>query len=213
MKDILFSLFKIMDARRYVRFLRALGARERERLIVAFTAHETDVSGELKLKIHHVLSLFQKEVRRPFGILLVLGWQKKWKKKFAGFPDISQDIFRSSRVNAAEDSEERILEVLHKTVDFDGAVLVDTRGKFVASGVYLENMRPNEVATIVHSGSSVDLSTAFGFKKKVHMRHLAGIAASYILKGTTVFVISEEDRSMRVFEEGKIIWSTVKKEI
>ena len=99
------------------------------------------------------------------------------------------------------------------TTDFDGAILINNKGLVLASGVFLENIKAKEVALNLNPQKAEDLSAAFGFKKKVHTRHLTAIASSYVLKNTTVFVISEEDRSIRIFEKGRIIYSTIKGEV
>lgn len=181
-------------------------------MIEALSRNGDVLSVDLKLKIHSLLIALKKENKKPFGMIVVFGWRRKWNKKYAAFPDITQNIFKKVKVNLRNDFHSDLVQTLKRTLDFDGAILINKKGNFSASGVYLANIAPNEVAKILYS-SAVDLSTAFGFKKKVHMRHLAGIAASYILKGTTVFVLSEEDGSLRIFEEGKIVWSTIRTEI
>ena len=108
---------------------------------------------------------------------------------------------------------ETILKKFVKIADFDGAVLVGKRGRVRVSGIYLENMQPKRVMEKIGKTRYTDLSSAFGFYKKVHTRHLAGIACSYVLKGSLVYVISEEDDSLRIFENGKIIYSPYQKEI
>jgi DNA integrity scanning protein DisA with diadenylate cyclase activity len=57
-----------------------------------------------------------------------------------------------------------------------------------------------------------DLSQAFGFKEKVHTRHITAITASLSLAGTTVYTVSEESQIIRMYENGTIIYSTLKEE-
>jgi DNA integrity scanning protein DisA with diadenylate cyclase activity len=66
----------------------------------------------------------------------------------------------------------------------DGAVILKLDGTMEAYGCKLKN--------------GLDILKNFG------TRHSAGMYASQT-KGTTVFVVSEEDRKLRVFKEGKII--------
>jgi 3-deoxy-D-manno-octulosonate 8-phosphate phosphatase KdsC-like HAD superfamily phosphatase len=66
----------------------------------------------------------------------------------------------------------------------DGAIIVKLNGTLEAYGCKLKN--------------GLDILKNFG------TRHSAGMYASQT-KGTTVFVVSEEDRKLRVFKEGKII--------
>ena len=200
-----------MILNKFVKVFKFLSSKEGEKLLDILSRNGDAKNIDLKLKIHSLLTTLKKEIKKPFGMIVVFGWQRKWNKKYAAFPDITQNIFNKIIINLRNDSHSDIVKVLKETMNFDGAILIDEKGNFSASGVYLTNIAPNEVAKILYS-SAVDLSTAFGFKRKVHMRHLAGIAASYILKGTTVFVLSEEDNSLRIFEGGKIVWSTVKSE-
>jgi 3-deoxy-D-manno-octulosonate 8-phosphate phosphatase KdsC-like HAD superfamily phosphatase len=66
----------------------------------------------------------------------------------------------------------------------DGAVIIKLNGTLEAYGCKLKN--------------GLDILKNFG------TRHSAGMYASQT-KGTTVFVVSEEDRKVRIFKEGKII--------
>jgi len=96
---------------------------------------------------------------------------------------------------------------LESTLDFDGAILVDKNGNILDSGIIIEGLRPKVIANKIHPGKFKDLSEQFGFKGKVHSRHLSAITASYIFKGTTVLTVSEENDSFHVFERGKIVYS------
>ncbi|MFN7088308.1 MAG: DNA integrity scanning protein DisA nucleotide-binding domain protein [Candidatus Paceibacteria bacterium] len=207
---ILRKFFRVAEALSKFRFLTKS---EQEILLNVLTHSEDGAPPELKIKIYQVLKRLIKRLRHPFGMIIVLGWKKEWEKRYAALPDATQNIFENRSINIAQLSEEKLLEELSKTADFDGAILINSQGEIVASGIYLENMKPSSVADRLYPARAQDLSTSFGFKKKVHARHLAAISASYWLKGSTVFVVSEEDRSIRIFEGGRIIWSTIKKEI
>ncbi|MEK9194353.1 MAG: diadenylate cyclase [Patescibacteria group bacterium] len=189
--------------------------KEQENLSFVFSDGEKDgISPGLKLKVYEIILLLRSRIKRPFGLLVVLGWQREWNEKYAAISDIDQDIFRNHHFDLGKHSLNQCTEAIKKTIDFDGAILVNKEGIILGSGAYLENVRPKEVSKIVHSSDHTkDLSEAFGFAKKVHTRHLAAIAASYRLKNTTVFVLSEEDGSVRIFERGKIVWSTIPSEI
>lgn len=192
-----------------------LFTREEQEKLPFVLAGESDdgPSPEIKLKIYQIILRLRKRIKKPFGFLIVLGWRGEWNREYASTPDITQDIFRDHRFDLSRHSLGECLATIEKTIDFDGAILVNKEGTIISSGVYLENLSPKEVAKEMRPGHKVeDLSEAFGFAKKVHTRHLAAIAASYKLKGTTMFVLSEEDRSVRIFEKGKIIWSTIPSE-
>lgn len=168
---------------------------------------------ELKLKIYHTLKRLKKRRRKPFGMLIILGWKREWTKKHASMPDKTQNLFAARPFDFAGASEDRTIETLGQLADFDGAILMSEKGEIVASGIYLEAMQTKRVAELLAPDHAADMSAAFGFAKKVHTRHMAGIAASYWLKDTTVFVVSEEDGSIRIFENGRIIYSTITREI
>ena len=100
-----------------------------------------------------------------------------------------------------------------QTLLFDGAILIDGRGNVLHSGVMIEGLRPRETAAKLHPGKFSDLSAQFGFKEKVHTRHLTAITASYQFKGTTVITVSEESGSIHVFENGKIVYASPRRRI
>lgn len=177
-------------------------------------AHAKDgAAPELKLKIYHTLKRLKKRRRKPFGMLIVLGWKREWMKKYASLPDKTQNLFAARTFDFAGATEERAVETLAQLADFDGAILMSEKGEIIASGIYLESMHAKRLVKILGPDHASDMSAALGFAKKVHTRHMAGIAASYWLKGVTVFVVSEEDGSIRIFENGRIIFSTVRKEM
>ena len=186
---------------------------EKDSLARGLLVSKNNILLELKLKIFFFLKQLKKRRRRLFGMILILGWNPKWNKLHASIPDIKQNIFKKEHFNLARASWKTTLAKLASIADFDGAVLMSPTGLIIASGVYLEKMNSKLVAKKVSNIRGEDLSTTFGFLKKVHGRHLAAIAASYRLKGTTVFVVSEEDGSIRILEDGRIIYSTLTKEI
>jgi len=169
---------------------------------------------ELKLKVYEILLELRRQIRKKFGLLIVLGWRREWNEKYISMPDATQNIFRAHcHFDLKHASFRHAVSVIKKTIDFDGAIIITCEGIIIGSGLYLENFHPKEVVKILHPTKTEDLSSAFGFAQKVHTRHLAAIAASYTLRGTTVFVLSEEDNTIRIMEKGRIIWSTVGEEI
>lgn len=188
-----------------------LSAREKRVLPLVLGNLHKGVSPELKLRMYEILLLLRSR-REPFGMLIVLGWRREWNGLHASVPDAEQDLFERYHFSFCSHSTEVCVERIGRTVRFDGAILVSREGTVTASGVYLEDVSAKRIAKKLHGNRAEDLSEAFGFETKVHTRHLAAIAASFILKGTTIFTVSEEDGSVRMFERGRIMWSTVAKE-
>jgi len=167
----------------------------------------------LKLKLAGLILNLMVRRKKRFGLFIILGWKNKWKK-FTDISDNTQDIFSRHHINILniKIGERRHYDI-GTTVDFDGAILINNRGEIIHSGVVIEAMRPGIVAGKINPGHFKDLSEQFGFQKKVHLRHLIAITASYVFKNTTVFTVSEETGSFHIFEKGRIVYSTVLKEI
>jgi len=213
MKVIFKSFKEIIRLLRMLNLYPLFSEKEREVLPFILSEYQNDIDPELKLKVYELLLELRHRLKKKFGLIIVLGWRKEWNEKYAAIADSSQNIFKDKHFDLKNCSLKQCYEVFKNIVDFDGAILVNKDGLVLASGVYLDNVHPKQVAKILNPAKAEDLSSAFGFMKKVHTRHLAAIAASYILKNTTVYVVSEEDRSLRIFERGRIIWSTNKSEI
>lgn len=171
----------------------------------ALKKSKTQVSLTTKLMLSEiVLNIMNR--RRAFGLFVILGWDDKWKS-FTDTPDSNQDIYKKHHVNLKDLIKEEKHYNVETTLDFDGAILIDKNGQILDSGIIIEGLRPHIVANKINPGKFKDLSEQFGFKGKVHSRHLSAIAASYIFKGTTVITVSEENDSFHVFENGKIVYS------
>lgn len=179
------------------------------------------LSLSLKLKMAELI-LRTRERRKGFGMFVILGWQHKWQR-YIDTPDLSQDIFQKRRVNILEIKggerrsphgrrSKRGNGSIASTVNFDGAILIDKKGNVLHSGAMIEGLRPRATLKALRASTRGDLSTQFGFKQKVHMRHIAAITSSYMFKGSTVFTVSEETDHFHIMEGGRIIYSTVRGE-
>jgi len=140
-----------------------------------------------------------------FGLFIIIGWRDQWRK-YIDLPDAQQDVYVKHHQNVLRYYKNPNYDI-EKTLNFDGAILIDKRGHIVHSGIIIEGLRPRVVADKINPGHFKDLSEQFGFKEKVHSRHLSAITASYIFKGTTIMTVSEESDSLHVFEGGKIVYS------
>jgi len=151
-----------------------------------------------------ILNLMNRQ--SEFGLFVILGWQNKWNK-FSDVPDSRQDIYAKHRINVLEIGKIGSRHNIESTINFDGTILIDKKGDILHSGLMIEGLRPKEIANEINPGKFKDLSEQFGFKEKVHLRHLSAISASYVFKNTTVFTVSEETGTFHVFEKGKIVYS------
>jgi len=157
----------------------------------------------IKLRVSEImLDLMKRKV--GFGLFVVLGWNNKWKE-YTDLPDAEQDIYVKHHVNISKHYKTHKYDI-GTTVNFDGAILIDTRGNIVRSGIIIEGLKPKVIANKINPGKFRDLSEQFGFGKKVHSRHLSAITASHIFKGTTVMTVSEETNSFHIFEGGRIAY-------
>jgi len=182
----------------------------------------------VKLRMAEVI-LRLMERRKKFGLLVILGWRNQWTS-YADTPDISQDLFAQRRINIMEIPEQtahgqprktkrgaknggRSNGNIVNTVNFDGAILIDAHGNVLHSGTMIEGLRPRATAHKLNPRPAPDLSSHFGFRRKVHMRHITAITSSYTFRGTTVFTVSEETDDLHIFEGGRIVYSTVRGEM
>jgi DNA integrity scanning protein DisA with diadenylate cyclase activity len=172
-------------------------------IIQALEHSENDISSALKQRTVELIFRIRERSAEPFGLFIILGWRERWQK-FAVTPDSSQDIFKGHNIHQSAGRQRRIAT----TRNFDGAILIDGEGNILHSGVMIEGLRPRETAAKINPGEFSDLSVQFGFKEKVHTRHLTAITASYAFKGTTIFTVSEESGSIHIFENGKILYAS-----
>lgn len=140
---------------------------------------------EIKLRAARICLILRRR-RKKFGLFIILGWRKKWHK-YAITSDISQDIFAKHHINIMSPKPSSRLRThlrrrgIVNTINFDGAILINALGNVLHSGAMIENLKPKEAAQKINPHHNFpDLSSRFGFKQKVHMRHLAAITSSYI---------------------------------
>lgn len=174
-------------------------------IIEVFKKSRVNLPVSLKMKTTElVLHLMRNQ--KNFGLFIILGWQDQWQE-YTDVSDSTQDIFVAHHINVNDiENHYEWYKDVESTVGFDGAILINAEGDIVHSGVMIEGLRPRIVASEINPGNFSDLSDQFGFKRKVHTRHLSAIASSYIFKNTTVFTVSEEANDMHVFEAGKIVY-------
>ncbi len=177
-----------------------------DELKIVFNKSKIRFPEKLRLKVSEIILRLMNR-KNGFGLFIILGWQNKWRK-YTDLPDAGQDIYVKHHQNILRHYKNHRYDI-ETTVNFDGAILINSKGDIVHSGIIIEGLKPRVVANKVNPGRFSDLSEQFGFDEKVHSRHLSAITASYIFKGTTVFTVSEENDSFHVFEGGKIIYRLV----
>lgn len=166
-----------------------------------------DLNPEIKLKILEILKNLVKRAKIEFGMLIVYGWKREWNKIYASILDETQNLFETKDYNLRDVSLKKAIKIFTELREFDGAILINKDGKILASGAYLINLNPLKALEKLHKKGS-DLSDAFGFKSKVHTRHIIAITTSTILDETTVYTVSEENSIIRIYEKGEIVYST-----
>ncbi len=165
------------------------------------------LSPDMKIALAELILNIRSRHRNKFGLFVILGWQKKWNKS-TDISDETQDLFKKHHMNIMKLGKRRVgRRDVSATTNFDGAILIDKNGNVIHSGVIIEGLRLKIIAQKINPGRFNDLSEQFGFKEKVHARHLSAIASSYVFKNTAVFTVSEESGAFHVFENGRIIYS------
>ncbi len=166
---------------------------------------KVDIPLDIKLRVAElILRARKRRQKKRFGLFIILGWKDMWNK-YTDVSDSEQDLFAKKRINVLRMGKAEDAPDIAQTLDFDGAILIDDEGDILHSGVMVEGLRPRQVAQKVNPGDYPDLSVQFGFKGKVHTRHLSAISASHVFQPTTVFTMSEETGDLHVFERGRII--------
>ena len=182
---------------------------EKEKKIIEFfLKYEPEsLDPEIKFKILEILKNLVRKSRKNFGMLVVYGWKREWNKEYSSLLDETQNLFEEKNYNLKNIAIKKAIKIFSELKEFDGAILINKDGKILASGVYLINLNPIKVLEKLNK-KGPDLSEAFGFKTKVHTRHITAITASYLLKDTVVYTVSEEEGIIRAYTKGEIIYST-----
>jgi hypothetical protein len=97
-------------------------------------------------------------------------------------------------------------------MDLDGVVLVAKNGDIKGTGHYL----PVDARAVLEEMKLPEHWPTYerlGFSEHCGSRHVSGICASYKMKDALIFVLSQEKDSIRIFCEGKILYSPKDREI
>ncbi len=139
---------------------------------------------------------------------IVLGFKQEQKNHIA---PISDDVFENLYEHITDyHMKDKILNIR----EIDGAILIDPTGKMLHSGMFFV-VNPLHVLKSmgITRTSELGLPELFGFSRKVGTRHISSISASYKMNDTLIFALSEEDSKIRIFLNGRILFSEVDEEI
>ena len=171
-----------------------------------------EVPQKYKIALLLAIEKLVAQSKKPFGLLVILGWQEKWTDEHYLLTDARQNIFSTKPVELVHKTPNSIAKILRKTKKFDGAILIRKDGTICDSGVYLTGLEPGLLLQSLDIEKTGDLSTLLGFREPVHSRHTIAITASWQMKDTTVYTVSEENNNIRIYEDGRIIYSTISEE-
>lgn len=168
--------------------------------IINLVKEENKLFNEDKIK-EKLFHLFDKYAKHP-AFIFVLNYDANYhsEKIFGGNfnrPCIGKNLF-----------DPRISEEINKIAYEDNAVLILKSNIIYATNVQLVDINPS----IIYKDKKVcNPHEFFGFKQKVNSRHFSALGASYHLKGTIVYTLSETS-IIRRFQKGMLTFSTLEEE-
>jgi hypothetical protein len=95
----------------------------------------------------------------------------------------------------------------------DGAILIKPNGTIYTVRTQLTNIDPKDIIKL-ENDENLDENDPknYGFKETVNVRHFSAIGASFHLKNTILYTLSEETGNIRRYQNGKISFSTLQEE-
>lgn len=161
----------------------------------------------LALRVYETLR-HVRDQEEGHGITIVLGFKPEQKNHIAPMAD---DVFENLYEHISDyHMKDKILNIR----EIDGAILIDPSGKMLHSGMFFV-VNPLHVLKSmgINRANDLGLPELFGFSRKVGTRHISSISASYKMNDTLIFALSEEDSKVRIFLNGRILFSEVEEEI
>lgn len=170
-----------------------------EKKLVTEKLKETNsVPLELKLKTYDILEGIRKGAEKPCGMILVLGYTPKWEDYTY---KMDYDKFEEEKCNINDScAKERVYE----TYCYDGAILISPTGEVTHSGIGL-SPKINDMLKELNLSRNMYINEIIGIDEKVGTRHSSSFAASYKMKDTLIYVLSEETGRISVFYQGKLV--------
>ncbi len=181
-----------------------------------------ELNSKLASRVAEVITAIQRRKTYPVGATFLVNFKDDKHVMDTGFDIYNYDGYRNRNLLSIYDKsivshlttplEENGMQTNNSVVDLDGVVLVLGDGQIHGTGYYfLADVRAALHA--VNPNPPRVLYQGFGFNKAHGARHISGIATSYHVKDSLVFVLSQDEDKIRVFYEGKILYSPEKNEI
>lgn len=164
----------------------------------------------LILRLYNILC-YVRNKSDGHGMTVVLGYDREDINHRRTIAEMCENTFFKTNDHLNYDYIE---EKMHDIRDIDGAILADKEGNILMSGVFF---LVNPIFSLKKMGVPREdprsLPERFGFRTKVGTRHISSISASYKMKNSFIFSLSEETNLIRVFFNGRIFFSEIKEEI
>ncbi|MFH1637855.1 MAG: hypothetical protein ABIB71_05505 [Candidatus Woesearchaeota archaeon] len=164
-----------------------------------------NVDEKIILRAYEILSSIR-DGTEGHGITLVLGFDPLLHHRTV--MDMTDDIFEDGKEHI---NDPHMKDKIQDNREIDGAMLLDKNGKMVHSGMFFV-ANPRYVLRKMGLERDGSLPENFGFSKPVGTRHICSIGASWKMKDSFVFVLSE-NREVRLFHNGMIAYSDYPEEI
>ncbi len=162
-----------------------------------------NVPKEVKLRAVHLLQNVNRLYGRNFGFILILGYRRCWERYLVKMGLGSGAVIDASIMDGSG------LQTLVQNRRNDGAIILDDYGKVIHTKIYVDIPVMKILRELGYWRSP--------FAVPKGTRHHTALAASYALsnaaEGVCVITSSEEDGSIRIFERGKILYSSLQKEM
>jgi len=170
---------------------------------------------DLENKLYHLIDQIrtneieqaQKEGREYHihGLCAVLGYDPKHHAEYFTMP-VGDDLFTKKNIYL---DDLQALETLQQAMAIDGAILINSEGKIVHSGRFMQaDLR-------IYSRHETALSTYRQLRETADAgtRHLAAIALSAQLPNLSFYTLKSDHPQLRVFRNGSIVSSTILDEV
>ena len=187
------------------------GQRERLESILEGYQYTQDTTGdvnhckippELALRVYDILQNIAARAKAGefdhVGVSIAIVHQPKNSDYILSMDD---DYFEGKEVSIYHPT---IADQIAESCEFDGGITIDAEGDILEAGVMFTS-NPKKVLEDMGIPNHRKLPARFGFSEPVGTRHISAISASYRIPDALIFMLSEENNTVRAFYCGKII--------